>query len=67
MEGDFMDLNSKYSELIIRPLEQEIKKSRNNFFMNKYTINKNKDKEHIDKLEKLLFEYYKKFETFIEK
>lgn len=62
-----MDLDLKYCELIIRPLEQEIKKLRNDFYMNKFIINKNKDKEHIDELEKMLFEYYKKFETFIEK
>jgi len=62
-----MDLSAKYSELIIRPLEQEIKNLRNNFFMNRFIINKKKDKVQIDKLEKILLEYYKKFETFIEK
>lgn len=62
-----MNLVKKYSEIIIKPLEYEIYELRKEFYTKKSFINKDNNKEYIDMMEKILFEYYKKFELFIDK
>lgn len=62
-----MNLIKKYSEIIIKPLEYEIYELRKEFYMKRGFINKDSNKEYIDMMEKVLFEYYKKFELFIDK
>lgn len=60
-----MDLNEKYVDLIIRPLEQEAYRLKISSYINKFSFNKKKYKKQIDKTDRLLLEYYRKFEDFI--
>lgn len=62
-----MDIIKKYTNMIIVPLEKEINHLRTDFYTKKTTFNKNEDKEHLKRMEKLLLEYYRKFEIFIDK
>lgn len=61
-----MNLLKKYSELIVIPLQEEVKKARLNIYEDKYQFNRKVDIEYLDKMENLLFEYYKKFEIYID-
>ena len=60
-----MNLNEKYAKLIIRPLERKNCDLRNDFYMNKFSFNRKKYKKQMEENDKLLLEYYKKFEIFI--
>lgn len=60
-----MNLNEKYVDLIIRPLEQEVYRLKVSFYINKFNFNKKKYKKQMDEADRLLLEYYRKFENFI--
>jgi len=61
-----MSLLKMYSELIIIPLQEEVKRARLKVYNNKYCSDRKMDIEYLEKMENLLFEYYKKFETFMD-
>lgn len=60
-----MNLNEKYVDLIIRPLEQKVYSLKISFYINKFNFNKKKYKRQMDEIDRLLLEYYRKFENFI--
>ncbi|MCI6265535.1 MAG: hypothetical protein MR598_01650 [Erysipelotrichaceae bacterium] len=61
-----MDLIKMYSDLIITPLEKEVKKLRVKVYSKKISFTRKADKEYLNKLENLLFEYYEKFSIFVD-
>lgn len=61
-----MELIKLYSELIITPLEKEVQKTREKVYNKKFSFTRKKDKEYLEKMEKLLLNYYEKFSIFVE-
>ncbi len=61
-----MELIKLYSDLIIMPLEKEVRKIREKVYNKSFSFTRKKDKEYLDKMEKLLLDYYEKFSIFIE-
>ena len=62
-----MEIIEMYSNLIIRPLEEKIDKLRKKIYTTKFSIFKRKQKQHLEKLENLLSDYYENFAILIEK
>lgn len=61
-----MNIEKKYVDLILVPLEKEIHNLKVNFYIKNFTFNKKLDNEYIENIENLLLQYYKNFETFID-
>lgn len=61
-----MELIKLYSDLIIMPLEKEVRKIREKVYNKSFSFTRKKDKEYLEKMEKLLLDYYEKFSIFIE-
>lgn len=64
-EGFKMEAMEMYANLIIEPLEKEVKALRMKIDKKKFSFTKKQDKEHLEKMEKLLFSYQQKFATLI--
>ncbi len=62
-----MELTKMYSNLIIAPLEKEVKNLRYKVYSKKFSFTRKTDKKHLDKMEKLLYDYYTKFAIFVDK
>lgn len=62
-----MEEVTMYFELIIKPLEKEIKTLRTKVNKKRFSITKKIELKQLEKLELLLFNYYKKLGNFIDK
>lgn len=61
-----MEAINMYLNFIIKPLENEVKKQRLKVQKTRFSLNNKIEKEYLDKIEKLLNDYYKKFTIFID-
>ena len=60
-----MEVVKMYLDLIIKPLENEVKKQRLKVKKTRFSFTNKIEKEYLDKIEKLLNVYYKKFEIIL--